>query len=374
MKSLLILGIESSCDETATAIYDSEKGLIGHQVFSQIDLHKKYGGVVPELASRDHIRKLLPMIDHLLKETEKSLEDIDAIAYTAGPGLSGALLVGSVMANGLAFSLGIPSVPIHHMEAHLLAPLLEQESAKMPFIALLVSGGHTLLVLVKSKGEYELVGQTLDDAAGEAFDKAAKLLGLNYPGGPEIAKLAEMGEPDIFDFPRPLSKDKGSLDFSFSGLKTSLMYRVKQLREDGALDDQCRADLSYAYQEAIVDSLVGKTELAKHSVPVKQAFDAFDSKSRGKVGCDEFVDGLEKLGILSPLSTWPGTAKDVVLIFARLDEDSDEDTDDRRGRQRRNRSSDDEDSSDNSRRNERQNKNSRRRRPRRKSNYSSDSD
>ena len=262
MKSLLILGIESSCDETATAIYDSEKGLIGHQVFSQIDLHKKYGGVVPELASRDHIRKLLPMIDHLLKETEKSLEDIDAIAYTAGPGLSGALLVGSVMANGLAFSLGIPSVPIHHMEAHLLAPLLEQESAKMPFIALLVSGGHTLLVLVKSKGEYELVGQTLDDAAGEAFDKAAKLLGLNYPGGPEIAKLAEMGEPDIFDFPRPLSKDKGSLDFSFSGLKTSLMYRVKQLREDDALDDQCRADLAYAYQEAIVDSLVGKTELA----------------------------------------------------------------------------------------------------------------
>ncbi len=262
MKSLLILGIESSCDETATALYDSETGLIGHQVFSQIDLHKKYGGVVPELASRDHIRKLLPMIDHLLKETEKSLEDIDAIAYTAGPGLSGALLVGSVMANGLAFSLGIPSVPIHHMEAHLLAPLLEQESAKMPFIALLVSGGHTLLVLVKSKGEYELVGQTLDDAAGEAFDKAAKLLGLNYPGGPEIAKLAVMGEPDIFDFPRPLSKDKGSLDFSFSGLKTSLMYRVKQLREDDALDDQCRADLSYAYQEAIVDSLVGKTELA----------------------------------------------------------------------------------------------------------------
>ena len=262
MKSLLILGIESSCDETATAIYDSEKGLIGHEVFSQINLHKKYGGVVPELASRDHIRKLLPMIDHLLKETEKSIEDIDAIAYTAGPGLSGALLVGSVMANGLAFSMGIPSIPIHHMEAHLLAPLLEHESAKMPFIALLVSGGHTLLVLVKSKGEYELVGQTLDDAAGEAFDKAAKLLGLNYPGGPEIAKLAEMGKPDIFDFPRPLSKDKESLDFSFSGLKTSLMYRVKQLREDGALDNQCRANLSYAYQEAIVDSLVGKTELA----------------------------------------------------------------------------------------------------------------
>ncbi len=262
MKSLLILGIESSCDETATALYDSEEGLIGHTVFSQIDLHRKYGGVVPELASRDHIRKLLPMIDHLLKETHKSLNDIDAIAYTAGPGLSGALLVGSVMANGLAFSLGIPSVPIHHMEAHLLAPLLEQDSAKMPFIALLVSGGHTLLVLVRSKGEYQLVGQTLDDAAGEAFDKAAKLLGLNYPGGPEIAKLAEMGNPNIFNFPRPLSKDKHSLNFSFSGLKTSLMYRLNQLRDDELLDNQCKADLSYAYQEAIVDSLVGKTELA----------------------------------------------------------------------------------------------------------------
>ncbi len=262
MKSLLILGIESSCDETATAIYDSEKGLIGHQVFSQIDLHKKYGGVVPELASRDHIRKLLPMIDNLLKETEKSLQDIDAIAYTAGPGLSGALLVGSVMANGLAFSLGIPSVPIHH----------------------------------KSKGEYELVGQTLDDAAGEAFDKAAKLLGLSYPGGPEIAKLAEMGKPDIFDFPRPLSRDKESLDFSFSGLKTSLMYRVKQLREDDALDDQCRANLSYAYQEAIVDSLVGKTELAVAKYDINSVIVA------GGVGANKqlrtkMVDVFSKKGV-----------------------------------------------------------------------------
>ena len=208
MTSLLILGIETSCDETATALYDSEKGLIGHKVFSQIDLHNQYGGVVPELASRDHIKKLLPMIDHLINETGNTINDLDAIAYTAGPGLSGALLVGSVMANGLAFSLGIPSVPIHHMEAHLLAPLLEQDSVNMPFIALLVSGGHTLVGKVESKGDYEIIGQTLDDAAGEAFDKAAKLLGLAYPGGPEISRLAESGSEGAFTFTRPLLKDK----------------------------------------------------------------------------------------------------------------------------------------------------------------------
>ena len=259
MKSLLILGIESSCDETATAIYDSEKGLIGHQVFSQIDLHKKYGGVVPELASRDHIRKLLPMIDHLLKETEKSLGDIDAIAYTAGPGLSGALLVGSVMANGLAFSLGIPSVPIHHMEAHLLAPLLEQESAKMPFIALLVSGGHTLLVLVKSKGEYELVGQTLDDAAGEAFDKAARLLGLQQPGGPAIEEAAIKGDVSRFDLPRPLL-DREDCNFSFSGLKTALMRKRNELTEkQGGLFEKDVSDLSASFQQAMHDVIIEKS-------------------------------------------------------------------------------------------------------------------
>ncbi len=262
MTSLLILGIETSCDETATALYDSEKGLIGHKVFSQIDLHNQYGGVVPELASRDHVKKLLPMVDHLINETGKSINDLDAIAYTAGPGLSGALLVGSVMANGLAFSLGIPSVPIHHMEAHLLAPLLEQDSANMPFIALLVSGGHTLLIKVESKGDYEIIGQTLDDAAGEAFDKGAKLLGLAYPGGPEISRLAESGTKGAFTFPRPLSKDKKNLDFSFSGLKTSLMYRVNQLKLDELFTDQCRADLAFAYEEAIVDSLVEKTHRA----------------------------------------------------------------------------------------------------------------
>ena len=268
MTSLLILGIETSCDETATALYDSEKGLIGHKVFSQIDLHNQYGGVVPELASRDHIKKLLPMIDHLINETGNTINDLDAIAYTAGPGLSGALLVGSVMANGLAFSLGIPSVPIHHMEAHLLAPLLEQDSVNMPFIALLVSGGHTLLVKVESKGDYEIIGQTLDDAAGEAFDKAAKLLGLAYPGGPEISRLAESGSEGAFTFPRPLLKDKTSLDFSFSGLKTSLLYRVNQLKSDELLTDQCRADLAFAYEEAIVDSLVEKTHRAVNKINV----------------------------------------------------------------------------------------------------------
>ena len=231
MSSDLILGIETSCDETATALYHSKKGLIAHRVFSQVDLHRDYGGVVPELASRDHISKLLPMIDHLLEETEQSITDLDAIAYTAGPGLSGALLVGSVTANGLAFSLGIPSIPVHHMEAHLLAPLLESGQSKMPFVALLVSGGHTLLVHVKQRGDYRLIGQTLDDAAGEAFDKASSLLGLGYPGGPAIAERALTGKSDIFEFPRPMMDPKDNLDFSFSGLKTSLLYKVNKLKD-----------------------------------------------------------------------------------------------------------------------------------------------
>ena len=199
MKSILILGIESSCDETATALYDSEKGLIAHNIFSQIDLHKQYGGVVPELASRDHIKKLLPLIDSLIKENRLDLTDLDAIAYTSGPGLSGALLVGSVVANGLAYSLGIPSIPVHHMEAHLLAPLLEHNQTAMPFVALLVSGGHTLLIKVEQIGDYQLIGQTLDDAAGEAFDKAAKLLGLDYPGGPAIAEFCLLYTSDAAD-------------------------------------------------------------------------------------------------------------------------------------------------------------------------------
>jgi N6-L-threonylcarbamoyladenine synthase len=261
-KNLCILGIETSCDETAVALMDSMKGLVAHNVFSQVSLHNKYGGVVPELASRDHIKKLLPLIDDLLKSQDFKLQNIDAIAYTAGPGLAGALLVGSVIANGLAFSLGIPSIPVHHMEAHLLAPLIEGEYSEMPFIALLVSGGHTLLVQVNDRGSYTLLGETLDDAAGEAFDKGAKLLGLGYPGGPAIAELAKSGDSKAHHFPRPMMKEKHNLNFSFSGLKTALMYKVKDLKNKELLIDKTKADLAFAYEKAIVDSLVQKTELA----------------------------------------------------------------------------------------------------------------
>ena len=253
-KSLTILGIETSCDETAAAVINSEKGLIAHSIFSQVTLHKKFGGVVPELASREHIKKLLPLIDELLCSNRLQLKDIDAIAYTAGPGLIGALLVGSVLANGLAFSLGIPSISIHHMEAHLLAPILEGDDLKMPFIALLVSGGHTLLVEVQKKGSYKLLGQTLDDAAGEAFDKGAKLLDLDYPGGPAIAKLAQSGQPDVYKFPRPMIKTKNNLDFSFSGLKTALLYKIRELNKKQMLTHQIKADLARAYEEAIVEA------------------------------------------------------------------------------------------------------------------------
>ena len=268
-KSLTILGIETSCDETAAAVIDSNKGLIAHSIFSQVTYHKKFGGVVPELASREHIKKLLPLIDELLYSNDLDLQEIDAIAYTAGPGLVGALLVGSVLANGLAFSLSIPSIPIHHMEAHLLAPILEGDDLQMPFIALLVSGGHTLLVEVQKKGSYELLGQTLDDAAGEAFDKGAKLLDLDYPGGPAIAKLALSGCPGVYQFPRPMIKEKDNMDFSFSGLKTALMYKIRKLNKAQMLTDQTKADLAHAYEEAIVDSLIHKTYRAIELTGIK---------------------------------------------------------------------------------------------------------
>ena len=268
-KSQAILGIETSCDETAVAVIDSHKGLIAHSIFSQVTLHKKFGGVVPELASREHIKKLLPLIDELLRSNHIQPQNIDAIAYTAGPGLIGALLVGSVLANGLAFTLGIPSIPIHHMEAHLLAPILEGDDLKMPFIALLVSGGHTLLVEVQKQGSYKLLGQTLDDAAGEAFDKGAKLLDLDYPGGPAIAELALLGHPGVYQFPRPMIKTKKNMDFSFSGLKTALMYKIRELNKEQTVTDQIKADLAYAYEEAIVDSLIHKTDLAIELTGIK---------------------------------------------------------------------------------------------------------
>ena len=268
-QSITIFGIETSCDETAAAVINSDKGLIAHSIFSQAILHKKFGGVVPELASREHIKKLLPLIDELLRSNHLQLKEIDAIAYTAGPGLVGALLVGSVLANGLAFSLGIPSIPIHHMEAHLLAPILEGDDLKMPFIALLVSGGHTLLVEVQKQGSYKLLGQTLDDAAGEAFDKGAKLLDLDYPGGPAIAELALSGRPGVYQFPRPMTKVKNNMDFSFSGLKTALMYQIRELNKEQMLTDQTKADLAYAYEEAIVGSLIHKTDTAIEVTGIK---------------------------------------------------------------------------------------------------------
>jgi N6-L-threonylcarbamoyladenine synthase len=256
MQSMRVLGLETSCDETAAAVYDGEAGLLAHQIYSQVDLHAAFGGVVPELASRDHLRKLLPLIRKVVDEGGGSGR-IDAVAYTRGPGLVGALLVGASVARSLAYAWRLPCLGVHHMEGHLLAPLLEPEPPAFPFVALLVSGGHTLLAQVEGVGKYEILGQSLDDAAGEAFDKTAKLLGLGYPGGPQLAALAERGRPGVFRFPRPLT-DRPGLDFSFSGLKTAV---VVALRERD-LDDQTRADAALAFEEAVVDTLVLKCERA----------------------------------------------------------------------------------------------------------------
>jgi N6-L-threonylcarbamoyladenine synthase len=260
---VIVLGIETSCDETAAAVYDSARGLRSHCLHSQVAIHAPFGGVVPELASRDHIRKLLPLIDRALAEAAVTPADLAGVAYTAGPGLVGALLVGATVGVGLAVGWGLPAVPVHHMEAHLLAALLEDESPDFPFVALLVSGGHTLLIEVAGLGRYRILGETLDDAAGEAFDKGAKLLGLPYPGGPHLAVLAEKGQPGRYRFPRPMLKSP-DLNFSFSGLKTALAVRVRDLEADGQLADagtadRTRADLAASYQQAIIDTLVGKS-------------------------------------------------------------------------------------------------------------------
>lgn len=255
--TMSILGIETSCDETAVAIYDRERGLLAHLIHSQIATHAPYGGVVPELASRDHIRKLLPMVDACLAEAGLRGPQLAGVAYTAGPGLIGALLVGATMAVGLATAWGLPAIPVHHMEAHLLAPLLEPERPAFPFVALLVSGGHSMLVQVDGPGRYRILGQTLDDAAGEAFDKTAKLLGLPYPGGPALARLAGEGRVDRHGFPRPMLNRPG-LDFSFSGLKTAVVLKLRELERDGLLDEAARADIAHSFQEAVVDTLVAK--------------------------------------------------------------------------------------------------------------------
>jgi len=250
-----VLGIETSCDETGAALYDTDLGLLADALHSQADLHAIYGGVVPEIASRDHLRRLLPLIGDVLGRA--GVDRPDAIAYTAGPGLVGALMVGSGMAAGLGLAWGCPVIPVHHMEGHLLAPMLEDDPPAFPFLALLVSGGHTMLIAVRALGDYELLGSTLDDAVGEAFDKTAKLLDLGYPGGPALATLAEAGRDDAFDLPRPML-DRQGCDFSFSGLKTAVMLAVRQARATGEYDS-ARADLAASFQRAAVDTLVGKT-------------------------------------------------------------------------------------------------------------------
>jgi N6-L-threonylcarbamoyladenine synthase len=263
--TLLVLGIETSCDETGVALYESRRGLLGHVLHSQARLHADYGGVVPELASRDHVRRLLPLTRALLEQTGCRLEQLSAIAYTEGPGLAGALLVGAATAHGLAYALGIPATGIHHLEAHLLSPLLSTPAPEFPFVALLVSGGHTQLMRVAGVGRYEMLGETLDDAAGEAFDKSAKLLGLGYPGGPALARLAERGRPGRYKLPRPMI-GSGDLDFSFSGLKTAVLTRIREQ----APDEAARADLAAEIEASIVEVLASKALAAVERAGLKQ--------------------------------------------------------------------------------------------------------
>ena len=260
-----ILGIETSCDETGIAVYDSEKGLLAHALHSQVAIHADYGGVVPELASRDHVRKTLPLIKQVLTSAKMSKTEIDGVAYTAGPGLIGALLVGAAIGRSLAWTWNIPAVAVHHMEGHLLSPMLEANPPQFPFVALLVSGGHTLLINVSGVGQYQVLGESIDDAVGEAFDKTAKLLGLGYPGGPELARLAERGDPKRFSFPRPMTQKPG-LDFSFSGLKT---FALNTLQNHG-VDEQTKADIAYAFQEAVADTFVIKCRRALQQTQLKQ--------------------------------------------------------------------------------------------------------
>nr|WP_216628497.1 tRNA (adenosine(37)-N6)-threonylcarbamoyltransferase complex transferase subunit TsaD [Pseudoalteromonas caenipelagi] len=259
------MGIESSCDETGIAIYDDEQGLLAHQLYSQVKVHADYGGVVPELASRDHVRKTIPLIEAAFEQAGCGPESLDGVAYTAGPGLVGALLVGTSIGRSLAFGWNIPAVAVHHMEGHLLAPMLEDERPDFPFIALLVSGGHTMMVKVEGIGEYEVLGESVDDAAGEAFDKTAKLLGLDYPGGPLLAKMAQQGVAERFVFPRPMT-DRPGLDFSFSGLKTAAANTIRSAGDDM----QTKADIAHAFQTAVIDTLAIKCKRALKQTNIKR--------------------------------------------------------------------------------------------------------
>jgi len=265
----LILGIESSCDETGVAIYDSELGLLSNTLYSQIDLHCQYGGVVPELASRDHLRKITPLIDEALTDANRTLKDINAIAYTAGPGLNGALLVGATVANSIAYANNLPTIPVHHLEGHLLSPLLADNTLQPPFIALLVSGGHSQIIAVKDIGNYQILGDTLDDASGEAFDKTAKMLGLPYPGGRYIADLAQNGN-EIYPLPRPMLHS-GDLTMSFSGLKTAVLTLIQNLKKDNIpIEGQALADIAKSIEEAITDVLIKKSLMALKQTAIKK--------------------------------------------------------------------------------------------------------
>jgi N6-L-threonylcarbamoyladenine synthase len=294
-----VLGIESSCDETGVALFDTGRGLLAHALHSQIALHAEYGGVVPELASRDHVRKTLPLVRAVLDEAGSKVSDINGVAYTAGPGLVGALLVGASIGRSLAWSWGVPAIGIHHMEGHLLAPMLERPAPEFPFVALLVSGGHSMLVQVDGIGAYRILGDTLDDAAGEAFDKTAKLLGLNYPGGPALARLAGQGHASRFRFPRPMT-DRPGLDFSFSGLKTFALTTCQAHGDDL----QTRADIARAFQDAVVDTMVIKCRRALQQtgigrlvvaggVGANQALRAGLRDLAGKLGAEVFYPRLE---------------------------------------------------------------------------------
>lgn len=264
-KTLRVLGVETSCDETGVAVVDADRGLLAHALHSQVALHADYGGVVPELASRDHVRRLLPLVRQVLDEAGLGLAELDAVAYTAGPGLIGALLVGAGTARALAYGLGVPAVGVHHMEGHLLAPALEAEHPDPPYVALLVSGGHTMLVEVRGLGAYRVLGETLDDAAGEAFDKTAKLLGLPYPGGPALAALAQAGRAGAFRFARPMT-DRPGLDFSFSGLKTQVLLAWRRQDPD---DGQARADIARGFEDAVVETLATKCVRALDATGLK---------------------------------------------------------------------------------------------------------
>jgi N6-L-threonylcarbamoyladenine synthase len=289
---MLVLGIETSCDETGIGLYDSARGLLAHEVHTQAALHAEYGGVVPELASRDHIRRTLPLVRRVLARAGLRLEDVEAVAYTEGPGLAGALLVGASIAAGLAYGLGVPAIGVHHLEGHLLSPLLSKHPPAFPFVALLVSGGHTQLMEVEGVGRYRLLGETLDDAAGEAFDKTAQVLGLGYPGGPALAQLADRGRPGRQRLPRPMIAS-GDLEFSFSGLKTAVLTLVRH----AAPDDAAKADLAAEFQEAIVDVLVAKCraalEILGHQRLVLAGGVGANRRLRERLDAAAAVDGFE---------------------------------------------------------------------------------